>query len=158
MVNRISSERKVKRNFGTSKCECFEGLLGDVLRTSWGRLESISQGRPLNVRLGRPLDVISGRPLDVRSGRPQDVRSGRPRDGQIGSLGDVLGTLVEDVLGRPWGPIFAGWDSLVKSTGTNTRLSISSLSNSVFKLAKFDFSAKLEVSLPVTSFKSSFVV
>ena len=62
---------------------------------SWGRLKSTSQGRPLNVRLGRPLDVISG--------RPQDVRSGRPRYGQIGSLGDVLGTLVggrpRDVLG-----------------------------------------------------------
>ena len=68
-----------------SKCE---GLLGDVLRTSWGRPESTFQGRPLNIRLGRS--------QDVRSGRPQDVRSGRPRDSQIGPLGDVLGTLVGD--------------------------------------------------------------
>ena len=36
--------------------------------------------------------------------------------------------------------------SLLKSTGTGTNLSISNLSTSVFKLAKFDFSAKLEVS------------
>ena len=75
MVNRKSSERKVKRNAGTSKCECFEGLLGDFLRTSWGRSESTSQGRLLNVRLKRPLDVISGRPQDVRSGGFRDVRS-----------------------------------------------------------------------------------
>ena len=93
MVNRISSERKVKKNFGTSKFECFEGPLGDVLRTSWGRPETTSQGRPLNVRLGRR----------------HEVRLGRPRDGQIGSLGDVLGTLEGDVLGASWGPIFADW-------------------------------------------------
>ena len=70
LINRISAERKVKRNFGTSKFECFEGPLEDVLRTSWGRPESIFQERPLNVRLGRPLDVISGCLQDVRSGRP----------------------------------------------------------------------------------------
>ena len=118
MVSRISSERKVTKNAGTSKFEYSEDPLGDVLRTSWGRPESTSQGRPLNVRLRRPLDVISGRPQDVRlgrpldviSGRPQDVRLGRPRDGQIGSLGDVLGMLEGDVLGTSWGPIFAGWE------------------------------------------------
>ena len=43
--------------------------------------------------------------------------------------------------------------SLLKSTGTDTNLPISSLSTSVFKLAKFDFSAKLEVSIFVASFK-----
>ena len=36
--------------------------------------------------------------------------------------------------------------SLLKSTGTCTNLSISNLSTSVFKLAKFAFNAKLEVS------------
>ena len=36
--------------------------------------------------------------------------------------------------------------SLLKSTGTGINLSISNLSTSVFKLAKFDFSTKLEVS------------
>ena len=45
MVNRISSERKVRKNVGTSKFEYSEGPLGDVLKTSWGRPESISQGR-----------------------------------------------------------------------------------------------------------------
>ena len=34
-------------------------------------------------------------------------------------------------------------DNLLKSTGTGTSLSISNLSSSVFKLAKFDFNAKL---------------
>ena len=98
LVNWISSERKIKIKFGTSKFECFEGHLGDVLRKSWERPESVSQGRPLNVRLGRPLDVISG--------HLQNVRSGRPRDGQVGSLGDVLVTLEGDVLRTPWEPNF----------------------------------------------------
>ena len=60
--------KKVKRNFGTSKFECFEGLLRDVLRTSWGCPDSTSQGCPSNVRLGLSLDVISGRPQDTRLG------------------------------------------------------------------------------------------
>ena len=47
--------------------------------------------------------------------------------------------------------------SLLKSTGTGTNLSISNLSTSVFKLAKFDFRATLEVSIPVASFRSAFV-
>ena len=38
---------------------------------------------------------------------------------------------------------------LLKSTGTGTNLSISNLSTSVFKLAKFDFNAKIEVSICV---------
>ena len=84
--------------------------LGDVLRKSWGRPESTSQERPLDVRLGRPLGVISKRPQDVRSGRPEDDSSGRPWDGQIRSLGGVLGTLDEEVLGTSEGPIFAGWE------------------------------------------------
>ena len=41
--------------------------------------------------------------------------------------------------------------SLLKSTGAGANLSISSLSTSVFKL-----SAKLEVSIPVASFKFAF--
>ena len=47
----------------------------NLLRTSWGRSESTSQGRLLDIRLGHP--------LDVRSGRPRDVSSKFPRDGQI---------------------------------------------------------------------------
>ena len=109
MVNRISSERTVTKNAGTSKFEFSDDPLGDVLRTSWGRPKSNSQGRPLNVRLGRPLDVIPGRLQDVRLGRPWDVRLGRHRDGQIGSLGESWGTLEGDVLGMSWGPITAGW-------------------------------------------------
>ena len=66
-----------------------------------GRSKSTFQGRPFNVRLVRPLDVISG--------CPQDVRLGHARDGQAGSLGDILRKLDGDVLGMPWGPIFADW-------------------------------------------------
>ena len=44
---------------------------------------------------------------------------------------------------------FTTFLSLPKSTGTGLDLSISNLSSLVFKLAKFDFSAKLEVSIPV---------
>ena len=77
----LSSERKVKRNVGTSKFEYFEIPLGDLLRMSWGRLESTSQGRPLNVRSGLHLDVISRRPQDVRSPRQSfNVERGRPWD------------------------------------------------------------------------------
>ena len=84
---------------------CFEGPLGDVLRTSWGRPESTSQGRPVDVRFGRPLDIISGRPQDVRLGRQigtspgcsNRIFRGRP------------GTLEGDVLGTSWEPISGGW-------------------------------------------------
>ena len=48
-------------------------------------------------------------------------------------------------------------DNLLKSTGTGTSLSISNLSTSVFKLAKFDFSAKLLTSTCDTFSKSVFV-
>ena len=47
--------------------------------------------------------------------------------------------------------------SLVKSVGTGTYLSMSNLSTSVFKLAKFVFNAKPEVSTCATFFKSVFV-
>ena len=62
LVNRISSQRKFKKFFGTSK---FEGPLRKVKKTPWGFSESIFQGRPLNVRLGRPWDVISGRQIET---------------------------------------------------------------------------------------------
>ena len=44
------------------------------------------------------MDVRLGRPLGVISGRLQDVSLGRPRVGQIGSLGDVLGTSLENLV------------------------------------------------------------
>ena len=47
--------------------------------------------------------------------------------------------------------------SLLISTGAGTNLSIFSLSNSVFKLPKFDFSAKLLTSTFVTFFRYAFV-
>ena len=100
LVNRISSERRVKK---------FLDIQVWVLsRSSRGRPENILgmsrinvPGRPLNVRLRRPLDVILGRPQDVRLQCPRDVRSGRPRDGQIGSSGVVLRTLEGTYSGRP---------------------------------------------------------
>ena len=47
--------------------------------------------------------------------------------------------------------------SLLKSTESGDNLSISSLTNSVFKLPKFDFSAKLLTSTYDTFFRSVFV-
>ena len=47
--------------------------------------------------------------------------------------------------------------SLLKSTGTGANLSMSNLSTSVFKLAKFVFNAKLEVSTSVMFYRPVFV-
>ena len=52
---------------------------------------------------------------------------------------------------------FATLLSLAKSLGTGANLSISSLSASIFQLAKFDFSAKLLTATCVTCFRSVFV-
>ena len=51
---------------------------------------------------------------------------------------------------------FTASDNLLKSAGTSTSLSKSYLSTPVFKLAKFDFSAKLLTSTCDTFFKSAF--
>ena len=47
--------------------------------------------------------------------------------------------------------------NLLKSTGTGANFSLSNLSTSVFRLAKFVFSAKVEVSTCVTFLRSVFV-
>ena len=47
--------------------------------------------------------------------------------------------------------------SLFKSTGTGPNFSMCDLSTSVFRLAKFVFSAKFEVSICVIFFRSVFV-
>ena len=47
--------------------------------------------------------------------------------------------------------------NLLKSVGTGTNLSMSNLSTSVFKLAKFVFNAKLEVSTCEIFLMSAFV-
>ena len=52
---------------------------------------------------------------------------------------------------------FATSLSLLKSTGTGANLSISNLSTSVFKLGKFAFNAKLEVSTCEILLISAFV-
>ena len=78
LVNRINSERKVKKNLDIQ--------VWVLWRSSRGRPESTSQGRPLNVRLRRPLDVISGRQIGTSRGRPDltsrsnGIFKGRPGD------------------------------------------------------------------------------
>ena len=52
---------------------------------------------------------------------------------------------------------FTTSDNLLRSTRISTSLSISDLSTSVYKLAKFDFNAKLLTSTCDTFFKSVFV-
>ena len=95
MANRISSERKVKRKFGTSKCECFDGLLGDVLRTSWGRPEiRTSPGRHFRTSPERQIGMSTGWSNRIFRGRPGDVGRERPRD-VLGSNICRLGSLQE---------------------------------------------------------------
>ena len=53
--------------------------------------------------------------------------------------------------------LFTTRPNLLKSPGIFFNLSTFILSTSVYKLPKFDFSAKLEVSNPFASFKSAFV-
>ena len=53
--------------------------------------------------------------------------------------------------------VFTASLSLLKSTGMGANLSISNLSTSVFKLAKFDFDIKLEVSTCEIFLMSAFV-
>ena len=75
-----------------------------------------SRGRPKNVlgtyRINLP-GTSFGRHITKSPGRHFETSPGRQietsPDGQIGSLGDVLGTLEEDILGTSWGPIFASW-------------------------------------------------
>ena len=77
------------------KFEYFEGPLGNVLRTSWRRPESTSEGHPLNVRFGVTWTSFQG----------------VLKDDQIESLEDVLRMLGEgNVLGTSWGPILSGWE------------------------------------------------
>ena len=52
---------------------------------------------------------------------------------------------------------FTTWLGLLKSTGTGTNLSISNLSTSAFKLTKFVFNAKLELSTCEIFLISAFV-
>ena len=53
--------------------------------------------------------------------------------------------------------LFTTLVNLLKSTGTVFSLSVSNLLTSVFKLAKFVFNAKLEVSILVIFLMSAFV-
>ena len=114
---------------------CFQGRLGDSLRTSWAGLESTFQESPLDVRLGRPLNVISRQPQDLRLGNPCDIRLGRSWDGPIGSLRDVLRTLEGGVLGTSWGTIFAGWVVMMFLFPVNILVSFGICS--ILKLSKY---------------------
>ena len=73
--------------------EYSEDPLGDILRTSWGRLKSTSQGSPM--------DVISGRPQDISLGRHQNVRLGRSGTVKQNLQGTSWGCQRETSLGRP---------------------------------------------------------
>ena len=99
LVNRTSSEWKVKRNLGTSNrwpCivpkTCFQSRLGDVLRTSRGCPGATSWGHPESTFQWRLLDVISRRPQDVRLGRQFGTSPGWSNRIFIGRPRDALGT------------------------------------------------------------------
>ena len=75
-----SNDEKTKRNLGTLNRwlyivpkTCFEGLIGDIVRTSWGRLESASQGRLLDVPRTSFRNVPSPSDWDIPRTSDQDV-------------------------------------------------------------------------------------
>ena len=96
LVNRITSERKVRKNVGTSKFEYSEGPLGDVLGTSRINLPGTSLERRIRTSperhfrtsLGRQIGMSSGRQIGTSPGLsnrifrgcPGDVGGGRPGD------------------------------------------------------------------------------
>ena len=115
LVNRVSSERKVKK--------ILDIQVWILWRSSRGRPENVLgtsrinlPGTSLELQIKTSLDVISGRPQDVSLGRPWDFKLGLPLDGQVGPLVDVLGTFDGDVFSTSWGPIFAGWVSSIYQT------------------------------------------
>ena len=104
MLDWISSKIKVKRNFGKSNWwlhivpkTCFEGPVGDILRTSWRRPESTSQGTSLEGQIrtssGRHFRTSPGLSNRIFRRRPRDAAGVRPRD--------------------TWGPTFASWDAVL---------------------------------------------
>ena len=100
LVNRISSERKVKKKFRHASLRTLNVLLG----TSRINLPGTSIERQIKTSPGRHFRTSRGRQIGTSLGR------------QIGSLGDVLGTLEGDVLGTSWGPIFTGWVVCLKNS------------------------------------------
>ena len=91
LVNRLSSERKVNGNFGTSKCEYFEGPLGDVrinfpgtflerqIRTSYGRHFRTSPGRQIGTPPERQTRTSPGLSNRIFRESPGEVGGRRPR-------------------------------------------------------------------------------
>ena len=85
LVNRINSERKVKKNFrhaslstlkvpqGTSRINLPGTSLERQIQTSPGRDFRTSPGRQIGTSLGRSNRIFRGRPGDVEGGRPRDV-------------------------------------------------------------------------------------
>ena len=110
MVNGISSERKVEKNFG-HPIEYTEGPLGDVLgtsrinlpgtslkrqiRTSSRRHFRTSPGRLIGTSPGRQIRTSPGRSNRIFRGPPGDVGGGRPR-GVLGANICRLGFLVKE--------------------------------------------------------------
>ena len=85
LVNRISSERKVKKKFRHASLRTLEVLLGTSqinlpgtsierqIKTSPGRHLRASPGRQIGTSLGRSNRIFRGLPGDVGGGRPRDV-------------------------------------------------------------------------------------
>ena len=95
LVNRISSERRVKKSrhpsLGTLKVLSAQVPLGDVLRTSRINLPGMFLERQIKTSPRRHFRTSRGRQIGTSPGRSSRI------------LGDVLGMLEGDVLGTSWG-------------------------------------------------------
>ena len=110
LVNRRSSERKVKRNLGTSN----RWLHIVFWSSSRGYPENVLGTSRINLPrkfLGRQIRTSRGRHFGTSSGCQIRTSLGRPWDSQIRPLREVLGMLEGDVFRTSWGPIFAGWEA-----------------------------------------------
>ena len=110
MVNRISSERKVEKNFehaseyskgplgdvvGTSRINLLETSLKRQIRTFPGRHFRTSPGRQIGTFPGRQIRASPGRSNRIFRGRPGDVGGGRPRDVlRTNTCTNIEGTLI----------------------------------------------------------------
>ena len=92
----------------------FRGQPENILGKFRINLPGTSLWRQIETSPGRHFGTYPGRQIGA-SLRP---RSELPQCDQIVSLGNVLRTLEGDVLGSPWGPIFAGWGYLVLDNGS----------------------------------------
>ena len=95
LVNRISSERKVKKKLDIQVwvlSRFSRGRPENVLGTSRMNLPGTSLERQIKTSPGRHFRTSPGRQIETSPGRSKRIFRGRPEDVGGGRPGDVLGT------------------------------------------------------------------